>query len=159
MESIKLTIIFLIIVFSSSSEARSIDSKNFKCLTEAMYYEARGEPPEGILSVAHVILNRVKSKRYPNTVCKVVHQQLVEGIWQFSYLGHKEILNKPINEKAMKKVKKIAKYAIRMYKADIDNIKGSKYYHTTEVNPDWSRSDKLQYIGTFGFHKFYRRVK
>lgn len=159
MESIKLIIIFLVIAFSSSLEARTVDSKNFRCLTEALYHEARGEPVNGILAVAHVILNRVKSKRYPDTVCKVVRQQLVKGVWQFSYLGHIDLLSRPIDQKAMKKVEKVARYAIRMYKSGVDSVKGSMYYHTSEVNPRWSRSNKLKYVGTFGLHKFYRRIK
>jgi len=45
-----------------------------QCLAEAVYYEARSEVKSGQMAVAEVVLNRVKSKHYPNTVCGVVYQ-------------------------------------------------------------------------------------
>jgi len=45
-----------------------------QCLAEAIYFEARGEPEEGQVAVAQVILNRVRSGLYPGTVCDVVYQ-------------------------------------------------------------------------------------
>ena len=44
------------------------------CLAIAMYYEARNQPIDGQLAVAQVIMNRVESPRYPDTVCEVVWQ-------------------------------------------------------------------------------------
>lgn len=44
------------------------------CLSEAIFWEARGEPLEGKYAVAEVVMSRVRSKRFPNTVCGVVHQ-------------------------------------------------------------------------------------
>ena len=46
----------------------------WQCLTEALYFEARGESLEGQIAVAEVILNRVDSPLYPRTVCGVVKQ-------------------------------------------------------------------------------------
>ena len=46
----------------------------WQCLTEALYFEARGESVKGQFAVAEVILNRVASPLYPDTVCGVVHQ-------------------------------------------------------------------------------------
>lgn len=43
-----------------------------KCLAQAIYYEARGEPLPGQIAVAEVVLNRADSKRYPSSVCGVV---------------------------------------------------------------------------------------
>lgn len=39
-----------------------------------MYHEARSQGLAGQLAVSLVVLNRVKDKRYPNTICEVVHQ-------------------------------------------------------------------------------------
>src|SRR5688572_1579381 len=44
------------------------------CLAEALYYEARGEGEEGQKAIAEVILARVESKLYPETICDVVYQ-------------------------------------------------------------------------------------
>ena len=45
-----------------------------RCLAEALYFEARGESVRGQFAVAEVILNRVDSALFPDTVCGVIHQ-------------------------------------------------------------------------------------
>ena len=54
-----------------TGEARE---KSEKCLTNAIYFEARGEPVRGQMAVAQVIMNRVFSGYYPDSVCGVVYQ-------------------------------------------------------------------------------------
>ena len=49
-------------------------AKSEKCLTEAIYFEARGEAVRGQIAVAQVVMNRTFSGFYPNTVCGVVYQ-------------------------------------------------------------------------------------
>src|SRR5262249_9190782 len=49
-------------------------AKSETCLAEAIYFEARGEAVRGQMAVAQVVLNRVFSGKYPNTVCGVVYQ-------------------------------------------------------------------------------------
>src|SRR3546814_6180704 len=46
-----------------------------ECLASAVYFESKGEPLEGQLAVAEVILNRVKSPKFPDTICGVVKQR------------------------------------------------------------------------------------
>ena len=46
----------------------------WECLAEALYFEARGESLNGQFAVAEVIMNRVDSKRFPNSVCGVINQ-------------------------------------------------------------------------------------
>ena len=45
-----------------------------KCLADNMYFEARNQGTAGIIAVSNVVLNRVKSKMYPNNICEVVRQ-------------------------------------------------------------------------------------
>lgn len=45
------------------------------CLASVIHYEARGEPTEGKVAVASVVLNRVDSPQFPDTVCEVVAQR------------------------------------------------------------------------------------
>jgi hypothetical protein len=58
--------------------AKLIDPKDnvrqMRCLAEAIYFESRSEPEDGQAAVAQVVLNRVRSGIYPNTVCGVVYQ-------------------------------------------------------------------------------------
>ena len=46
----------------------------WQCLSEALYFEARGETVKGQFAVAEVIMNRVKSARFPGPVCGVINQ-------------------------------------------------------------------------------------
>ena len=49
-------------------------ARQMRCLSEAIYFEARGEPEHGQAAVAQVVLNRVRSGIFPTNVCAVVYQ-------------------------------------------------------------------------------------
>ena len=59
---------------SSSSSSSSSNSSNLNLLARVVYGEARGEPYSGQVAVAAVVLNRVKSSNFPNTISGVVYQ-------------------------------------------------------------------------------------
>jgi len=59
---------------SSFPTPERVDRHELFCLAQAVHWEARGEPPLGQVAVAHVVLNRVRSSLFPDTVCEVVHQ-------------------------------------------------------------------------------------
>lgn len=59
---------------SSSSSSSSSNSNNLNLLARVVYGEARGEPYAGQVAVAAVVLNRVKSSSFPNTISGVVYQ-------------------------------------------------------------------------------------
>lgn len=86
----------LIITTSQSQAKDQID-----CLTTAMYHEARGESENGKLAVADVVLNRTKSKEFPDTICKVVYDQ-----GQFSWVGKKR--NPDKNSKSYQEIRELA---------------------------------------------------
>ena len=58
----------------SSSSSTTNNSSNVALLAKAIYSEARGEPYTGQVAVGAVILNRVKSSKFPNTIAGVVYQ-------------------------------------------------------------------------------------
>lgn len=122
------------------------------CLTEALYFEARGESIEGQFAVAEVILNRRDSTLFPNTVCGVITQGAKNlNRCQFSYKcdGKAEVFNE---KKAHKKMAKIATIMLNGFPRKL--TEGATYYHTHAVNPRWSRSfDRTAQIGV---HLFYR---
>ncbi len=62
--------------------SNSAPSKQINCLATAIYYEARGESTQGQKAVASVVINRVKSPRFPKTPCAVLYQK-----GQFSFIG------------------------------------------------------------------------
>lgn len=59
---------------SSSSSSSNSNSSNLNLLSRLVYGEARGEPYSGQVAVAAVVLNRVKSSSFPNTVSGVIYQ-------------------------------------------------------------------------------------
>ncbi len=108
------------------------------CLALNIYFEARGEPESGQRAVAHVVMNRVAHKRYPNTVCAVVQQGGEERLHrcQFSWWCDGQS-DKPGNSKAWNRALIIAK---DIYLGKLkDTTKGALWYHSTYVTPYWSK--------------------
>lgn len=123
-----------------------------KCLAEALYFEARGERIRGQFAVAEVILNRVDSPRYPNSVCGVINQgtgKLYQCQFTYTCDGHKEVIREP---GAYERVAKIAR--LMLDGADRELTDGATHYHTNAVNPKWAR--KFPRTATIGVHHFYR---
>ena len=71
-----------------------IKPSEVRCMADNMYQEARGERTAGLVAVGQVVLNRVKSKKFPDTVCEVVYQNKVNiyglTVYQFSWLGKED---------------------------------------------------------------------
>ena len=122
------------------------------CLTEALYFEARGESVMGQFAVAEVILNRMDHARFPDTVCGVVNQGSGRGKYrcQFTYTcdGKLEVVNE---KQAWTNVGKVAALALEMDKRPLTH--GATYYHTNYVSPSWSK--KFARTTTIGTHHFY----
>lgn len=123
----------------------------FECLAEALYFEARGETAEGVFAVAEVILNRVDSKKFPDTICKVVNQGTGRKYaCQFSYTcdGIPEVVGE---RRTMDRMEKIARLMIDGAPRDLAN--GALFYHTKAVNPYWAAV--FDRVTTIGEHHFY----
>ena len=128
-------------------------SPEWRCLTEALYFEARGENVLGQVAVAEVILNRVESESYPDTVCGVVRQG--EGklnACQFSFFcdGKKEEI---ANRDAFEGLGKIA-WVMMLGKPRVLTGEAT-HYHNLTVNPKWAK--RLVRTARIGDHVFYRR--
>lgn len=127
--------------------------KEWACLAEALYFEARGEKVKGQFAVAEVILNRVSSSRYPDTVCGVIHQGTGRKYaCQFTYTcdGRPEHINEPA---AYERGGKIARIMLDGAPRQLTN--GATYYHTTAVRPKWAT--KFRQTARMGVHLFYKR--
>ena len=59
---------------SSSSSSSTSNSSNLNLLARVIYGEARGEPYSGQVAVGAVVMNRVKSSSFPNTISGVIYQ-------------------------------------------------------------------------------------
>lgn len=130
-------------------EYRSVGSQydELDCLTENVYFEATNEPLAGMIGVAQVTMNRVKSPRYPNDVCKVVHQK-----HQFSWTMDKPKALVKVNKRAWDDARIVAKKVL-FEGEKIPCVNNALFYHTTGVNPIWNRNMKQTCI--LGHHKFF----
>ena len=135
-----------------STMPKASGGAEWACLTEALYFEARGETFKGISAVAEVIVNRKNSRRFPNSVCAVISQGVGgKPGCQFSYKcdGRAEVIREP---KAYVRVGKIAKLMLEGRLTKVTD--GALFYHTTAVRPKWSR--KFRRTAKVGVHLFYR---
>ena len=127
--------------------------KEWACLTEALYFEARGETVKGQFAVGEVILNRVSSPSFPDTICGVINQGTGRKFsCQFTYTcdGRAEVIREP---KAYQMVGKVAKMMIDGLPRTLTG--GATFYHTKAVRPRWSRV--FERTATIGFHHFYKK--
>jgi len=120
---------------------------DMKCLAQAVYFEARGEPMEGQLAVAEVVINRAKSDLYPDSYCDVIRQPA-----QFSFVRHGRIPQADESSDAWQRAVAIAEIAQQ-------NLWQSKaadamYFHATYVNPSWAHQ-KVE-LAQIDAHIFYR---
>jgi spore germination cell wall hydrolase CwlJ-like protein len=116
------------------------------CLANAVYFEARGEPIEGQLAVAEVVLNRAASGRYPTDLCQVVKQP-----WQFSFVQRGRFPHADKASEAWRKAVAIARIAQRQL---ADTLPANVlWYHATYVAPGWGK--RLQRQAQIGLHIFY----
>lgn len=114
-----------------AADYRSPFENEISCIALNVYHEARGSTIEDQIATAHVVMNRVASSRYPDTPCEVVYQP-----YQFSWT-HDEIPNMPRDDSAYELAKVVATQVMFGYTEDITG--GATHYHTTEINPYWSR--------------------
>jgi len=127
-------------------------SRDLECLTQAVYYEARGEGREGMKAVAQVVLNRVRHRAFPNSVCSVVFQGAGRRTGcQFSFTCDGSMRGR-VNRAAWNRARDIASAALSgsVY-APVGN---ATHFHTTGVSPQWRQS--LVRVNQVGDHLFYR---
>lgn len=124
----------------------SIDlDEEMRCLAVAVYYESKGEPLEGQLAVAQVILNRRDSGRFASSVCGVVYQR-----GQFSFTWDKRP-DRPANSEMWRTAQAIAVIAATDDWREI--VPQATHFHARRVSPGWNR---LQRVSAVGNHVFYR---
>ena len=127
-------------------------SRDLDCLTEAVYYEARGEGRDGMRAVAQVVLNRVRHPSYPKSVCGVVYQGSNRSSGcQFSFTCNSEVLGRR-NAAAWDRARTIASGALSGQV--FGTVGNATHFHTTAVAPNWRTS--LVRVAQVGDHLFYR---
>ena len=117
------------------------------CLATAVYFESKGEPLEGQLAVAQVVLNRAASGRYPASLCGVVKQKA-----QFSFVRNGVFPRLDPNCDSWRKARAIARIAQKRLVATVPT--DVLWYHANYVAPRWRQA--LTKVDRIGAHIFYR---
>ena len=122
-------------------------SDELHCLAGAVYFEARGEPLEGQLAVAQVIVNRAEDRRFPSSYCGVVYQRS-----QFSFVKGGRMPKVRTGSAAWKRAEAIARIAHRgLWDSKAG---GALFFHANYVRPRWSHRKVA--LATIDTHVFYR---
>ncbi len=152
LQRVAIILAMVMVVFVNDALAKTNDE--LTCLALNVYHEARGEDHEGMRAVAHVTVNRFRSKRFPNTVCGVVRQgaQRRGGSCQFSWWCDGKS-DHPRDRDAWGVAQHVA-YDVFMG-ADEDLTKGSLWYHTHWTRPVWRT--RLVKFASIGDHVFYNK--
>ena len=130
-------------------------ARELECLTQAVYYEARGETPKGQAAIAQVVLNRARSPSFPNSVCGVVFQGAgrKKGC-QFSFACNGAMHGRR-ERAAWNRAQKVAARALAGFV--VAEVGAATHFHTTSVNPKWGPS--LLRVGQIGLHVFYNPTR
>ncbi|HZV18604.1 MAG TPA: cell wall hydrolase [Sphingobium sp.] len=116
-----------------------------RCLATAVFYEARSESLAGQLAVAHVVIERAKSGRFPSSLCGVVTQP-----GQFSFVRAGRLPDAPTSGRQWRTAAAIAEIA--QEESWANPVEGALYFHAARVSPGWNRPR----VTRIGGHIFYR---
>ncbi|MGD9816318.1 MAG: cell wall hydrolase [Hyphomonadaceae bacterium] len=137
---------------AAPSDEPRIDARQHRCLSQAIYYEARGETQRGQVAVAEVIMNRVASRHYPNSICGVVYQGSHRATGcQFTFTCDGSLRHQP-RGRAWDRAQRVATAVMSGYARPL--TQHATHYHTTGVNPVWNSG--LVRTTQIGVHVFYR---
>lgn len=122
-------------------------TEQMRCLAGAVYFESRGEPLDGQLAVAQVVINRAEDRRWPASYCGVVYQRS-----QFSFVRGGRMPSINTSSAAWDRAKAVATIAHEgLWESQAAD---AVYFHASYVRPAWSRRKvRLAQIDT---HVFYR---
>lgn len=143
----RLLILILTMFSLSSFGSMKVTYEDLQCMTDNIYFEARGEPILGQAMVGHSVLNRVKDKRWPNEVCKVVYQKK-----QYSWTTEKK---KAINDRKAYILSSNLAYTL-LANRDFEEPTGVTNYLRCDWRGkvDWWKS--MTFLGQIGDHCFYK---
>lgn len=133
--------LLILLLMPQSVTAQNIRMGDINAMAVSIFYEARGEPVAGQRAVFDVIMNRVKSPRWPNTIYEVVYQKD-----QFSWT--KSMPTEHYNNQTFKIIKE---RVLRWL--NTERTTNANHYHSVSVHPTWA--DHMRRVGKIGNHIFY----
>jgi hypothetical protein len=138
--------------YKGESQAE-FEERERRCLSTAIYFEARSEPLQGQIAVGQVIMNRVRSPQFPQTICGVVYQGQMAPGCQFSFACDGKT-DTPRQDSHWALAQKLARQ-ITSGQVWLPEIGYSTFYHADYVSPQWKSA--MNKIDTIGRHIFYKK--
>lgn len=161
--SVMLLSFVIVLALIGNNNSKIDDSENLpnysehdlNCMTNAIYYEAGNQSELGKQAVAKVVMNRVNTGKFANSVCDVITQSKVVGqtkVCQFSFFCEKA---KMLNEKIWFESRLIAENALqnKFDGAIIESLNDALYFHAWYVKPYWAK--KMKKLAVIEDHIFY----
>lgn len=126
-----------------------------KCLSEVLYYEARGEGATGQTAIAEVVFQRIKTGRYGASICKVVYEGAKGPGCQFSFTCNGD-MKRPKHVRAWREAEALAASILTGETRLRNATGGATNFHAISVDPIWA--DTLEKTTQIGNHIFYRNA-
>jgi spore germination cell wall hydrolase CwlJ-like protein len=124
-----------------------------KCLSEVMYYEARGEGMSGQKAIAEVVFHRMNTGNYGHSICAVVYEGAEHPGCQFSFACSTD-RNQRRDDQAWHAAETLAARILTGEVPLANATGGATNFHAVSVSPDWA--DTLEKTTQIGNHVFYR---
>ena len=124
-----------------------------RCLTEALYYEARGEGRAGQQAVAEVVFHRMNAGHYGHSICAVVYEGASHRGCQFSFTCD-GALHRPREAAAWTQSERLAAQILTGAVTLRNATGGAVNYHAAWMTPAWAPT--LRKTARIGNHIFYR---
>ncbi|MDP6584601.1 MAG: cell wall hydrolase [Anaerolineales bacterium] len=130
-------------------DAANVDGDELYCAAQNIYFESRGEPDLGQLGVGQVVLNRVESPKWPDSICDVVWQ---EKQFSWTHDGKSDRIKLSTKENRRVWMKSVFYAVMSLIEDDVTNE--ATHYHSESVEPYWTKS--MTQTAHIGNHIFYK---
>ena len=124
-----------------------------RCLSEVMYYEARGEGSSGQKAIAEVVFARMRNGNYGHSICAVVYEGAKRAGCQFSFACSGDLV-RPRDPEAWSEAETLAARILTGEVRLTNATNGATNFHAISVSPEWAPT--LRRTTQIGNHLFYR---
>jgi spore germination cell wall hydrolase CwlJ-like protein len=126
-----------------------------KCLSEVLYYEARGEGTGGQKAIAEVVFHRMNHGNYGHSICAVVYEGAKHSGCQFSFTCNGD-MKRAKQASAWREAEALAAQILTGQVPLRNATGGALNFHAASVSPDWA--DTMDRTTQIGNHVFYRNA-
>jgi spore germination cell wall hydrolase CwlJ-like protein len=133
--------------------------KEHRCLSDALYYEARGEGEKGQKAIAEVIFTRLRKGNYGHSICAVVYEGANQPKCQFSFACN-GAMRAPKQASAWMRAQQLAAEILTHEEQLKGATDGATNFHAISVDPNWAvELDRTTQIGNHIFYKNGQRAR